>query len=100
MIINDSPALFDPALFWGVVLFILFCFSLCGFYKNKRPRPARLSTTTDNPLHNLHIPVHLISILIEAGAARSHRHSAALPLLMHSAFSGCGPDATALGPVV
>jgi hypothetical protein len=96
----DSPALFDPALFWGVWVVILFCFSLRGFASSRElitlpsvprclsvisreaakprrrglkgrvklqrtlPLPkecvgftfihrrARLSTTTDNPLHN------------------------------------------------
>jgi hypothetical protein len=48
----DSPALFDPALFWGVVSVILFCFSLCGFYENKRPRPARQNRTLFTPSLN------------------------------------------------
>jgi hypothetical protein len=73
----DSPALFDPALFWGVAVVILFCFHksrkgkkekgvctawpyltrkgndlfsffLRGFYENKPPHLALRQKTTDN----------------------------------------------------
>jgi hypothetical protein len=46
----DSPALFDPALFWGVILVILFC--LHGFYAKKRARRARQNTTPFTPSLN------------------------------------------------
>jgi hypothetical protein len=73
----DSPALFDPALFWGVALVIYFCFHksrkgkkekggrtawsyltrigndlfsffLRGFYENRPSNPAFRQKTTDN----------------------------------------------------
>jgi hypothetical protein len=37
MSINDSPALFDPALFWGGLLVILFYFPLRGFAPSREP---------------------------------------------------------------
>jgi hypothetical protein len=74
---NDSPALFDPALFWGVVVVILFCFHksrkgkkekgghtvwsylarkgndlfsffLCGFYEPKSSHRMHRCKTSNN----------------------------------------------------
>jgi hypothetical protein len=46
----DSPALFDPALFWGWILVIFFC--LRSFYAQKRARRARQNTTLFTPSLN------------------------------------------------
>jgi hypothetical protein len=49
MSISDSPALFDPTLFWGAIVVILFYFYLRGFYEDKTPTPAHRCKTSDDP---------------------------------------------------